>query len=148
MVTLHPSARSLQTDGKVGARFASCGYGAHINTPCWLCRYEMCEGGGPGFRSIGAEMTREERRTRSGVPAFVCLPLPLDVPTLQVLWQQRKLSTDRFFSKLPVYYQSRNPSVLALFNPDPLPSPSHLIAFVGIATAIRNGTDGLDEPTA
>jgi hypothetical protein len=54
---------------------------------------------------------------------------------------------NRRFPELPLYHEPRNPSVLALANPDPPSSPSHLIAFVGIATAIKNGTDGLDEST-
>jgi hypothetical protein len=32
------------------------------------------------------------------------------------------------FSKLPLCYEPRNPSVLALANPDPLPSPSHILS--------------------
>ena len=45
-------------------------------------------------------------------------------------------------------YESRSLSVLALANPDPPSSPSHLIIFVSIATAIWNGSAGLGEPTA
>jgi hypothetical protein len=148
MVTHRPSARSLQTDGKVGLQFASYRYGAHRTTPGRLCRYEICEGegtriplgrcgndGGREMNSIGCSRTRLPSslfgRGRSPGPPV----------TQEALGRPG-------FSLSCHCYESRSLSVLALANPDPPSSPSHLIIFVSIATSIRNGTDGLGEPTA
>jgi hypothetical protein len=46
------------------------------------------------------------------------------------------------FYELPLYYELRNPSVLALANADPPPSPSHPIAFVGIAAHLETARTG------
>jgi hypothetical protein len=47
----------------------------------------------------------------------------------------------------PPSHKSRNlsASALALANTGPPLSPSHLIAFIGLATAMGNDTDGVDE---
>jgi hypothetical protein len=34
----------------------------------------------------------------------------------------------RYFSELPLCYESHNPSILAFANPDPPPSPSHILS--------------------
>jgi hypothetical protein len=53
---------------------------------------------------------------------------PLDAAALQVSGNTGTSRLTRCFSKLPLCYESRNPSVLALANPDPLPSPSHILS--------------------
>jgi hypothetical protein len=46
---------------KSGRNSGCTGMVLTVKTFCGLCRYKMCEGGGPGFRPVGAEMTGEER---------------------------------------------------------------------------------------
>jgi hypothetical protein len=119
------------------------------NIPCWLCRYEMCEGAGTRIPlgRCGDDGVKGDESDRVFPRSFAFLS-PWPCPLSKSYSNTGSSRLTRCFSKLSVCYESRNPSVLALANPDPPPSPSHLIVFVGIATAIRNGTDGLDEPTA
>ena len=149
MVTQRPSARSLQTDGKVGLQFASCRYGAHRNTPGQLCRYEICKGGGQGFRSAGCGNDGGRDMNPIG-----CSRTRLSSSSLGRGRSPGPPVTQEALGRPGVSISCRCATSLAIRRSYASPTRVHhhlrVIPYrlIGIATSIRNGTDGLGEPTA